>query len=60
MERWIRMLKTECLYLDDFATLDKARQVIGQSSSGTIASGCSSGTAIGPPLTSAELTRQAE
>jgi len=29
MERWIRTLKEECLYLHDFATLDEARQVIG-------------------------------
>jgi len=28
MERWIRTLKEECLYLHDFATLDEARQVI--------------------------------
>ncbi|MBI1967143.1 MAG: DDE-type integrase/transposase/recombinase [Gemmatimonadetes bacterium] len=30
MERWIRTLKEECLYLHDFATLDAARQVIGE------------------------------
>lgn len=30
MERWIRTLKEECLYLHDFATLDEARQVIGE------------------------------
>ncbi len=29
MERWIRTLKEECLYLHDFKTLDEARQVIG-------------------------------
>lgn len=29
MERWIRTLKEECLYLHDFDTLDEARQVIG-------------------------------
>jgi transposase InsO family protein len=29
-ERWIRTLKEECLYLHDFATLDEARQVIGE------------------------------
>ena len=28
MERWIRTLKEECLYLHDFATLEEARQVI--------------------------------
>ena len=28
MERWIRTLKEECLYLHDFATLDEARRVI--------------------------------
>ena len=30
MERWMRTLKEECLYLYDFATLDEARQVIGE------------------------------
>ncbi len=30
MERWIRTLKEECLYLHDFKTLDEARQVIGE------------------------------
>lgn len=30
MERWIRTLKEECLYLHDFATLDEARRVIGE------------------------------
>ena len=30
MERWIRTLKEECLHLHDFATLDEARQVIGE------------------------------
>lgn len=30
MEHWIRTLKEECLYLHDFATLDEARQVIGE------------------------------
>jgi putative transposase len=30
MERWIRTLKEECLYLHDFATLDEAREVIGR------------------------------
>jgi hypothetical protein len=30
MERWIRTLKEECLYLHDFATLAEARQVIGE------------------------------
>lgn len=29
MERWIRTLKEECLYLHDFATLEEARLVIG-------------------------------
>ncbi len=29
MERWIRTLKEECLYLHDFATLEEARRVIG-------------------------------
>ena len=29
IERWMRTLKEECLYLHDFATLDEARQVIG-------------------------------
>ena len=29
MERWIRTLKEECLYLHDFETLDEARAVIG-------------------------------
>ena len=29
MERWIRTLKEECLYLHDFQTLEEARQVIG-------------------------------
>jgi len=28
MERWIRTLKEECLYLHDFATLEEARQAI--------------------------------
>ncbi|HXQ28772.1 MAG TPA: integrase core domain-containing protein [Gemmatimonadales bacterium] len=30
MERWIRTLKEECVYLHDFATLEEARQVIGE------------------------------
>jgi transposase InsO family protein len=30
IERWIRTLKEECLYLHDFATLDQARDVIGE------------------------------
>jgi len=30
MERWIRTLKQECLYLYDFETLEEARQVIGE------------------------------
>jgi transposase InsO family protein len=30
MERWIRTLKEECLYLHDFASLDEARRVIGE------------------------------
>ena len=30
MERWIRTLKEECLYLHDFETLDEARAVIGE------------------------------
>ena len=30
MERWIRTLKEECLYLHDFVTLEEARQVIGE------------------------------
>jgi transposase InsO family protein len=29
-ERWMRTLKEECLYLHDFASLDEARQVIGE------------------------------
>lgn len=29
IERWMRTLKEECLYLHDFATLDEARRVIG-------------------------------
>jgi hypothetical protein len=29
MERWIRTLKEGCLYLQDFDTLDQARDVIG-------------------------------
>jgi putative transposase len=29
MERWIRTLKEECLYLHDFADLEEARRVIG-------------------------------
>jgi putative transposase len=29
MERRIRTLKEECLYLHDFATLEESRQVIG-------------------------------
>ena len=29
IERWIRTLKEECLYLHDFETLEEARQVIG-------------------------------
>jgi transposase InsO family protein len=30
MERWIRTLKEECVYLHDFTTLEEARQVIGE------------------------------
>lgn len=30
MERWMRTLKEECLYLHDFETLEEARQVIGE------------------------------
>ena len=30
MERWIRTLKEECLYLHDFQTLEEAPQVIGE------------------------------
>jgi transposase InsO family protein len=30
MERWIRTLKEECVYLHDFTTLGEARQVIGE------------------------------
>jgi putative transposase len=30
MERWIRTLKEECLYLHDFQTIEEARQVIGE------------------------------
>ena len=30
MERWIRTLKEECLYLHDFASLDEARGMIGE------------------------------
>ena len=37
MERWIRTLKEECVYLHDFQTLEEARQVVGSSSSDTIA-----------------------
>ena len=29
MERWIRTLKEECLYLHDFASLEQARELIG-------------------------------
>jgi hypothetical protein len=29
MERWIRTLKEESVYLHDFATLEEARRVIG-------------------------------
>ena len=28
MERWIRTLKEECLYLHDFESLDQAREII--------------------------------
>lgn len=31
MERWIRTLKEECVYLYDFENLEEARQVIGAS-----------------------------
>jgi transposase InsO family protein len=30
MERWIRTLKEECLYLHDFESLEQARKVIGE------------------------------
>jgi putative transposase len=30
MERWIRTLKEECVYLHDFATLEETRQAIGE------------------------------
>jgi transposase InsO family protein len=30
MERWIRTLKEECLYLHDFESLDQARKIIGE------------------------------
>ena len=30
IERWMRTLKEECLYLHDFETLEEARQVIGE------------------------------
>jgi transposase InsO family protein len=30
MERWIRTLKEECLYLNVFETLEEARQVISE------------------------------
>jgi transposase InsO family protein len=30
MERWMRTLKEECVYLHDFVTLEEARQVIGE------------------------------
>lgn len=30
MERWIRTLKEECLYLHDFESLEEAREVIGR------------------------------
>jgi transposase InsO family protein len=30
MERWIRTLKEECLYLHNFETLAQARRVIGK------------------------------
>jgi transposase InsO family protein len=29
MERWIRTLKEECLYLHDFESLEEARAIIG-------------------------------
>ena len=29
MERWIRTLKEECLYLHDFESLEQARVIIG-------------------------------
>ena len=29
MERWIRTLKEECIYMHDFDTLEEARQIIG-------------------------------
>ncbi len=29
MERWIRTLKEECLYLHDFESLEQAREIIG-------------------------------
>lgn len=29
MERWLRTLKEECLYLHDFEDLEEARQAIG-------------------------------
>ena len=29
-ERFMRMLKEECLYLHDFESLEEARQVIGE------------------------------
>lgn len=30
MERWIRTLKEECLYLHDFESLEEARRVTGE------------------------------
>ena len=30
MERWIRTLKEECLYLHDFESLEQAREIIGE------------------------------
>jgi putative transposase len=30
MERWIRTLKEECLYLHDFESLEEAREIIGE------------------------------
>ena len=29
MERWIRTLKEECIYMHDFDSLEEARQIIG-------------------------------
>jgi transposase InsO family protein len=30
MERWIRTLREECLYMHDFESLEEAREIIGE------------------------------